>query len=257
MEGNDAYGLAMTESPNPDEPRAAQFVDADLRGARFVRSDLSGAVMRGVIAEGVEIDGRIGGLRINGVEIVPLVETELNRRFPGRDGRVATDPEGLRKNWATLERTWAATLERVATMPEGTVDVSVDGEWSFAQTLRHLVLATDAWLRGAILGVEQPFHPIGQPFGEYEMDGFDMSIFTPGTPPYTDVLDVRADHVAMVRDYLATVTPEVLNETRPNPWSAEYEETVLGCLHVILDEEWEHHRYAVRDLDAIEAGAAT
>jgi hypothetical protein len=25
----------------------------------------------------------------------------------------------------------------------------------------------------------------------------------------------------------------------------------LSCLHTILEEEWEHHRYAVRDLDAI------
>ena len=207
------------------------------------------------LLEGVDIDGRIGGLLINGVEVVALVETELNRRFPGREGRLATDPEGLRKNWTTLERTWAATLERVAAMPEDTVDVSVDGEWSFAQTLRHLVLATDAWLRGAILGVEQPFHPIGQPFAEYETDGFDMSIFTPGKPPYAEVLDVRAGHVAMVRDYLATVTPGVLNEKRHNPWAAEYEETVLDCLHVILNEEWEHHRYAVRDLDAIESRA--
>ena len=26
-------------------------------------------------------------------------------------------------------------------------------------------------------------------------------------------------------------------------------------MHIILEEEWEHHRYAVRDLDAIAAGA--
>jgi hypothetical protein len=43
-------------------------------------------------------------------------------------------------------------------MPSGTVDVSVDGEWSFAQTLRHLILATDMWLGKAILEIEQPFH---------------------------------------------------------------------------------------------------
>ena len=33
----------------------------------------------------------------------------------------------------------------------------------------------------------------------------------------------------------------------------ENQETTLSCLHVVLEEEWEHHRYAVRDLDAIEA----
>jgi DinB family protein/pentapeptide repeat protein len=245
----------MTENLQRDEPRGAQFLDADLRGSRFVRSDLSGAVMRGVSVASGDIDGEIRGLRINGIEVGPYVEAELNRRFPGREGRRATDPEGLRTNWSALEHTWAATLERVAEMPEGTVDMSVDGEWSFAQTLRHLVLATDAWLRGAILGLEQPFHPIGQPFAEYETDGFDMSIFTPSTPRYAEVLDVRAGHVAMVRDYLATVTPDVLDETRPNPWAPDHVVTVSGCLRVILNEEWEHHRYAVRDLDVIDARA--
>ncbi len=33
-------------------------------------------------------------------------------------------------------------------------------------------------------------------------------------------------------------------------------ETTLSCLHTILEEEWEHHRYAVRDLDAIEVKPA-
>jgi hypothetical protein len=28
--------------------------------------------------------------------------------------------------------------------------------------------------------------------------------------------------------------------------------TVLECLHVILKEEWQHHRYAVRDLAVLE-----
>ena len=100
-------------------------------------------------------------LLINGVDVVPFVEAELNRRFPGRADRRAADPDGLRSAWAALERTWAATLERVAAMPAGTVDVSVAGEWSFAQTLRHLVLATDAWLGRAVLGIDQPFHPFG------------------------------------------------------------------------------------------------
>jgi hypothetical protein len=190
---------------------------------------------------------------VNGVNVIPFVEAELNRRFPGRADRRAATPEGLRAAWATLERTWAATLERVATMPAGTVDVSVGGEWSFAQTLRHLVLATDAWLGRSILEIEQPFHPIGQADASFETDGRDMSIFTTVTPSYAEVLEVRAGRVAMVRDFLATVTSEVLAETRRNPHSPEYQETVLSCLHVILQEEWEHHRYAVRDLDAIEA----
>jgi hypothetical protein len=59
--------------------------------------------------------------------------------------------------------------------------------------------------------------------------------------------------VALVRDFLATVTPEALAKTRKNPWAPQYPESTLQCVHVILEEEWEHHRYAVRDLDALEA----
>ena len=138
-------------------------------------------------------------------------------------------------------------------MPAGTVDVSVAGEWSFAQTLRHLVLATDTWLGRAILEIEQPFHPIGLAGPGAEDDGLDMSMFTTVTPSYAEVLEVRAGRVGMVRDFLATVTSDELAATRKNPWAPEYQETTLSCLHVILEEEWEHHRYAVRDLDAIVA----
>ncbi len=249
----------MTTFTQSDQLQGAEFVDADLRGARFVRADLSGVVMRGVDVQDAEIEapwlsGGGSSLRINGVDVVPLVEAELNRRYPGRGDRRAGDPAGLRAAWATLERTWAATLERVAAMPAGTVDVSVDGEWSFTQTLRHLVMATDLWLRRAVLDVEQPLHPLGQPYAEYEADGHDMSVFSTGTPSYADVLEARAGRAAMVRDFLATVTPEELRATRKNPHDPAHAETTLSCLHVILQEEWEHHRYAVRDLDAIEAG---
>ena len=80
-----------------------------------------------------------------------------------------------------------------------------------------------------------------------------MSIFATVTPPYPAVLEVRAGRVAMVRDFLATVTSDDLAATRKNPWAPEYPETILSCLHVVLREEWEHRRYAVRDLDTIDA----
>jgi hypothetical protein len=50
-----------------------------------------------------------------------------------------------------------------------------------------------------------------------------------------------------------TDTSEELATTRRNPHDPAHPETTLSCLHVILEEEWEHHRYAVRDLEAIEA----
>lgn len=251
----------MATFTRSDELREAEFVDADLRGARFVRADLSGVVMREVNVDGADIDApwlsHGGSMRVNGVDVIPLVEAELDRRFPGRADRRAEDPDGLRAAWAALERTWAGTLERVAAMPAGTVDVSVGGEWTFAETLRHLVLATDVWLGRAILEIAQPFHPVGRIGAGAEEDGFDMSVLTTGTPSYAEVLEARAGRVTMVRDLLATVTAAELATTRRNPWAPAYQETTLSCLHVILEEEWEHHRYAVRDLDTIEARSDT
>lgn len=241
---------SMTES----EPR--MFYDLNLRNARFVQVDLSGAVLRGVVVSGVEIDspwlGEGEGLVVNGVDVTAYVDAELDRRFPGRADRHAGDPAGLRAAWESLEGTWSATLDRAATLPEGTVDESVEGEWSFAQTLRHLVLATDMWLGKAVLRHDQPFHPLGLMDAASEDDRDETALAT-GTPSYAEVLDARADRVAMVGDHLASVTSAQLAEARPNPHSPEHSETVLSCLHTIFDEEWEHLRYAVRDLDAIAA----
>ena len=201
----------MATFTRSDDLRAARFVDADLGGARFVGADLSGVVMRGVALEGADLDAPwlLSGdasLLVNGVDVVPFVEAELNRRFPGRAEQRATDPEGLRAAWAALERTWAGTLERVATMPDGTVDVSVDDEWSFAETLRHLVLATDTWLGRAVLRLEHPYHPLGlRDVGDRGRRPRRAAI-PAATPSYDEVLAARADRVAMVRDFLAGVT---------------------------------------------------
>jgi hypothetical protein len=241
------------------ELKEAQFVDVDLRGARFVEADLSGVVMRAVEVSGADIDApwlvHGSSFLVNGVDVIPLVEASLNERFPGRADRRAADPDGLCAAWAALESTWTQTLARVATMPASTVDVSVDGEWSFSQTLRHLILATDAWLGRGILELDQPFHPFGLAGPGAEDDGLDLSIFTATTPAYADVVEVRAGRIAMVRDYLASVTTEQLDMVRKNPWAPQEQETIRSCLHVILEEEWEHHRYAIRDLAAIDSGS--
>lgn len=235
----------------PDDVKV--FVDRDLQGARFNRSTLAGAVMRGVDVDGLHIDApwlAKGTLLVNGVDVAPLVEAELNRRFPGRALRQAGDPAGLREAWAASEGAWAAAVDRALSMPPGAVDVSVDGEWSFAQTVRHLAFATDTWLGKSVWRLPQPFHPLGQPHAEYETDGYDMSIFAVEQPTFDEVLQVRAERQAMMRDFLAAVTPELLAELRPSAWWPDRQVSVLHCLHVIFDEEWQHLRFALRDLDA-------
>ena len=69
------------------------------------------------------------------------------------------------------------------------------------------------------------------------------------------MLAVRSEPLAQVREFLASVDDAGLDEERRHPWSPEYPETVRSCLHVILEEEWEHLRYALRDLDALDDAA--
>lgn len=241
----------MTESPESGPP---EFVDRNLRGARFTSSDLRDVVMRGVYITGMDIDGELEGpLWVNGVDVSGFVESELNSRFPGRELRRAPTPEGLREAHRAARVAWQAALERVAAMPEGTADASVAGEWSFAETLRHLVMATDAWLGRAVLGIDQPFHRIGKPYGEYESDGFDMSVFDDRLPTYAEVLEVRAERQGHLRVFLDAVTEDDLAALRPNPWFPSHQMSVADCLGVIGNEEFEHLRFALRDLDALAA----
>jgi len=233
--------------------RGTQFRRVDLRDAWFREVDLRGVRMRGVALDDADLDGEMDRLRIWGVEVVPLLEAELDRRHPERAVLRATEPADLQTGWAGLEAMWAATVARVAGMPAGTRDVSVAGEWSFTETLRHLVLATDAWLGKAILGRERPFHPLGLLFSEAIGREAEYGLDANANPSYEAVLEARAGRVATVRDYLATVTPQDLAGERADPWSDNWGPTVLQCLRVIFQEEWHHHRYAVRDLDAIEA----
>lgn len=239
----------MTKFGRSDDLQGAEFVEVDLSGARFVESDLSRIVMRGVDIQAGDIDAPWLGtedasLTINGVDVVPFIDAELNRRFPGRENRRAADPDGLRAAWAQVEQAWAAAQERAAAMPAGTVDVSVDGEWSFAQTQRHLIHATDLWIGDSVLERSDPFHPLGLKY---------LGSDAPGAtaPPYDEVLEARAGRVAMVRDLIAATTPTELDAPRKNPHNPEHPETVRSCIHVILEEEWEHLRFATRDLDSM------
>jgi len=58
---------------------ADTFDNADLSGAVFREVNLTGVRMLGVVLRGADIDGDITGLRVNGVEVAPLIEAELDR----------------------------------------------------------------------------------------------------------------------------------------------------------------------------------
>ncbi|GIG38748.1 DinB family protein [Cellulomonas phragmiteti] len=246
----------MTTYSGTREFEGATFVRASFKGATLRFSDVSGVTMRGVDVDGLDIDSHdlfFGSLVVNGVDVVPLVDAELNRQFPGRELQKAQTPEGLRDGWVAVQDAWRTT---VADTPPALVDAHVEDEWSLAQTLRHLVLATDAWLGAAILRTPQPFHEIGQMFTGAESTGFDMSIFRTDTPGFDEVLTVRAQRQQMVTDFLASATPELLAEERDDPWGGDWHPSVGDCVRVILEEEWAHLRYVRRDLALLRAGAS-
>ncbi|WP_298251789.1 DinB family protein [uncultured Arthrobacter sp.] len=231
------------------EFEGATFVNASFKGAALRFSDVSGLRMRGVEVDGLDIDSHdlfFGSLFVNGVDVVPLVDAELNRQFPGRELQNAQTPEGLREAWVAARNAWQET---VADTPRELVDAHVEDEWSLAQTLRHLILASDGWLRGGIQQLEQPFHEIGLIFTGAEDTGFDMSIFRVDPPSYEEILAVRAERQQQVTDFLSSVTTELLADERENPWGGgDWRPSVGDCVRVILEEEWAHLRYIRRDL---------
>jgi hypothetical protein len=245
----DGKNGGMTIHSGADEFEGATFVRTSFRGATLRSCDLTGVTMRSVDVGGLDIDSHdvfFASLIVNGVDVVPFVDAELNRQFPGRELQKATSPKGLRDGWVAVQAAWETT---VTTTPPELVDAHVEDEWSLAQTLRHLVLATDAWLHGGIMRMKQPFHEIGLIFSGAADMGFDMSIFRADTPTFDDVLAVRAERQQLVTDFLSTATPELLAEERDNPWGGgDWHPTVGDCVRIILEEEWAHLRYIRRDL---------
>jgi hypothetical protein len=66
------------------------------------------------------------------------------------------------------------------------------------------------------------------------------------------VLQVRAERVGQVREFVATLSDGTLSEPRASSvFTGGAPFPVSLCLSIIAKEEWHHHRYAVRDLDAI------
>jgi hypothetical protein len=252
------------------------FTNADLRGTRFERTDFSGArflaasmsdtefravdfhnvVMRGIEMWNVSLYGEFENVTINGVEIWPLVNAELDKRYPDRAKMRPTDPAGFREAWDTVERLWDGTVQRARQLPPELLHESVDGEWSFIQTLRHLVFATDSWIRRAMLGDPSPWDPLGLPWGEME-DTPEVPNDREARPPLDQVLALRRDRMSTVREVVDGLTDESLaGETKPveGPgWPPARSFPVRECLLVILNEEWEHRLYAERDLDALQA----
>jgi hypothetical protein len=243
--------------------RNAIFSQVQFNDARLRRIDLTGAEMKsaklhhvrlqGVELFDVEITGDLNTVVVNGVDIVPLVDAELNRRDPDRAKMRPVDVEGFKEAWAILERLWAGTVETARTLPAEALHVRVDGEWSFIETLRHLNFASAAWVARMILGEASPWHPLDLPWDEAPgWEGIPWN--REARPTLDEVLSVRRDRQAMVRGVIESLTQDKLDsqvsQSRPG-WPQLEEFPFKECLLIVLNEEWEHRRYAERDLAAL------
>ena len=150
---------------------------------------------------------------------------------------------------ATATTALDATIERAAAFSEEEQHRRVDDEWSTVESLRHVVLVVDVWLSRAILGVEDPFHPMALPphFMPPKLPG--SSIDPDAKPTFDEACGVVRERLDTVRSHVDALTAADLE--RP---VANHAKTVGGALNVLFSELQAHNYFMNRDLDTIEAG---
>ena len=234
----------------------SRFEEVDFSRSRFHNVYFKDTVIRGAWLQRVEVDGYIDTVTINGVDVGPLIEAELDRRDPDRTLLRPTDSEGFRTAWNVVVRRWDAAVQRARSLPEDVLHERVDGEWSFIETLRHLVFATDAWVLRAVLGNPAPFHPLGLVHSEMPVDTPAVPRDTEARPSLDEILAVRTERMATVARVLQELTDEQLDGmTQPvlEPGYPTSESVpVRRCLSTVVTEEWLHREYAERDLAHLE-----
>ena len=90
-------------TPRGDGWSGQRLDDADFSYARLHGPNFEGVKITDAWFANADISGFIGGLRINGVLIAPLVTAELDRVFPERILLRADDAKGLAEAWALIE----------------------------------------------------------------------------------------------------------------------------------------------------------
>ncbi len=249
----------MTDYLRADWTRS-RFEEVDFSQSRFHNVYFKDTVIRGAWLQRVEIDGYVDEVTINGVDVGPLIEAELDRRDPDRRLVRPTDADGFRRAWDVVLRRWDAAVQRARALPEDVLHERVDGEWSFIETLRHLVFASDAWVLRAVLGDPAPYHSLGLAHSEMPADTPAVPHNRDARPSLDEVLAARAERTAIVARMLEELTDQRLEEMTEPVLEPGYPESksfpVRRCLGAVVQEEWLHREYAERDLAVLEGRSA-
>jgi len=256
--GPHRWSAGYHDNGNNDAFRGASFTVADLTGAKFVDCDMSQVKIVDSWLVDVNVSGYVSNFVINGVDVAGFVEAELDRRHPERvQLRQIRTADQFRAMWDTIEQLWSDTFTRAERLPEPALHERVDGEWSFVETLRHLVYITDSWASRTILDEPTPYHALALPQTAYApADAVALGMDLDARPSYAEVLKARMDRMALVRRIVDGLTDTELGRpcTRsPAPGYPEESRSVGECLGVVMEEECEHHRFAMRDLTVLEA----
>lgn len=222
------------------------FWGVNLTNSTFRDADFGGSAFFHVFMRNVMIDGLVERLVVNGVDVTDYV-AEHDRWHPLRTMLEPMTMSECRAAWDLLSSEWSRFLEQTARVNPDALLASVGGEWSFRDTLRHLVFVRDKWFAGPILG-RTTFTSVGLPntgSRDFGWPGLDLE----ADPSVDDVLALRTTQNLEFVDWMSTADisglppeSEVLeNGTVP---------TVM-CLHAVLEEEFEHLRYATRDLEIV------
>lgn len=256
--GPHRWSAGFSDDGNNDAFRGRRFAVADLTGARFVDCDMSHVKIIDSWLVDVSISGYLENVVVNGVDVTEFVDAELNRWHPERlQLREIGSIDDFRAMWDTVERLWSNALARAEQLPGSALDERVDDEWSFIQTLRHLVFITDSWASRSILDEPMPFHRLALPQSAYApADAAALGMDVDARPSYPEVLTARLDRMAVVRSIIEDLINDDLRRvcTRsPAPGYPEEDRAVGQCLGVVMQEECEHLRYALRDLAVLES----
>ena len=249
------------ESTNTDKFRGARFTSVDFSGVTFRDCDMRNLKIAASDLIDVNISGWVRNtFVVNDVDVVEYVEAELNRRYPVRARVEATkSADDYRATWNAIEDVWSQAVTRARRLPESALQERVDEEWSLVETLRHLVFATDAWAGSAVLELPNPYHRLGLTHTDYPVaDAAAIGIELNAKPTFDEVLAVREDRLAMVRGIVEKLTADGLERAclrPPAPGYPEQPRTVRQCIRVVMNEECEHYRYAMRDLAVLEEKA--
>ena len=261
--------MGSEEHQDTDAFRGASFRRVDLSGASFREVDLSGATVRdsdvtglrivASVVDDVHLSGHegVGRVVVDDVDVSAYVAAELDRRHPERVlVREMRSADDVREAWGHVDRLWDDAVAHAATLPETLLHERVRDEWSFVETMRHLVFADDVWVGRMLRGGPSVFDPLGVPPTDTTDDAAtEMGLELTARPSFETVSDLHAERRARFTRLLARVTDVELPEVRTAVLAPEWGEesfTVLDCLTTVVREHADHLRFACRDLAVLD-----